>query len=121
MFTLLPNAAERIKELNQKNGTQKMLRIQVQRGGCSGFEYVFKMDDQQMKDDHIFEENGAKVIIDEISYSFLNEAELDFCDDLTGSFFMINTPNTKKNCSCGNSFFLETEDTPVKVKTTVRD
>ena len=94
-----------IKRIEQKRIEQKndslMLRIIVQAGGCSGFEYQFKLDDQSHNDDHVF---SKAVIIDETSLMFLKNSQIDYVEELIGSDFKINNPNASSGCGCGASF-----------------
>lgn len=103
-LTLTDAAAMRILSINAENGATQMLRIAVQGGGCSGFQYTFLMDDQVLSDDKTFERNGAVIIIDETSLDLLNGAIIDFQDDLSASMFVIKNPNATSGCGCGNSF-----------------
>ncbi len=104
MLTLTQAAAARISAINAENKNQKRLRIAVQGGGCSGFQYTFLMDDAVLMDDHIFSHQDAEIIIDEMSLSLLGGSTLDYQDDLAASMFTITNPNAKTGCGCGNSF-----------------
>ena len=79
------------------------LRIFVQKGGCAGLQYEMRVD-QVAKGDLLSERDGAVVMVDEQSYAFLKGAELDYCDDLTGTGFRIVNPNAARSCGCGTSF-----------------
>lgn len=103
-LTLTDAAAKRIRAIHEENGTTQMLRIAVQGGGCSGFQYTFLMDDQMLLDDKTFSRDGAVIVIDETSLELLNGAAIDFQDDLTASMFVIKNPNATSGCGCGNSF-----------------
>ena len=81
-----------------------MLRVTVSGGGCSGFQYGFSLDDQRNDDDRLFERNGVGVVIDEVSLDLLKGSEIDFVEDLIGSYFAIKNPNASSTCGCGSSF-----------------
>ena len=99
------SAARRIAELRRKEGKDGlMLRITVSGGGCSGFRYDFGFDTERGEDDHIFERDGVQVVVDAVSLDFLDQAEIDFKEDLMGSYFAINNPNATASCGCGSSF-----------------
>ena len=99
------NAAKRISLLKEQDGNQDlMLRIAVSAGGCSGFSYGFDLDDKINDDDLLFEKNGIKVVVDETSLDLLKGSELDFKEDLIGSYFQMSNPNANVTCGCGSSF-----------------
>ncbi len=99
------NAAKRISQLIKQEGNDAMmLRISVSGGGCSGFQYGFSLDGKASDDDHVFEENGVKVVVDDMSLGFVSGSELDFVEDLIGSFFSLKNPNASSTCGCGSSF-----------------
>ena len=81
-----------------------MLRITISGGGCAGFQYGFDFDDKISEDDLIFERDGVKVVIDEMSLSLVKNGEVDFKENLLGSFFAIENPNATSSCGCGTSF-----------------
>ena len=98
-------AAKRIAALvanEQSDGS--MLRITVSGGGCSGFQYGFSLDARRDEDDRLFERNGVTVVIDEVSLDLLKGSEVDFVEDLIGSYFAIKNPNASSTCGCGSSF-----------------
>ncbi len=98
-------AARRIAELVARDGRPNLkLRLGVAGGGCSGFRYEFSLDDKSFPDDIIVRAGNAEVAIDGMSLMFLLGAELDFVDDLTGSYFKVSNPNATSSCGCGNSF-----------------
>jgi len=99
------SAARRIAELRRKEGKDGlMLRVTVSGGGCSGFRYDFGFDTQKAEDDVVFERDGVQVVVDQVSLDFLDRAEIDFKEDLMGSYFAINNPNATSSCGCGTSF-----------------
>ncbi|MGV6838835.1 MAG: HesB/IscA family protein [Planktomarina sp.] len=97
-----PRAFERLHEINAA-ASGKALRIAVEGGGCSGFQYEIDLDDIKA-DDLVLEGQGQKVVIDPISLPFLSDAEIDFSDELIGARFVINNPNATASCGCGTSF-----------------
>lgn len=104
-FIVTERAAKRIGEIlaNEGDGGQK-LRITVSGGGCSGFQYGFDLDTADLDGDIAVERDGAKVVIDSMSLLYMMGCEVDFIEDLTGSFFRVNNPNAASSCGCGNSF-----------------
>ncbi|HTJ65783.1 MAG TPA: iron-sulfur cluster insertion protein ErpA [Alphaproteobacteria bacterium] len=103
-ITLSASAAKRIRQLNDLAGTNEMFRITVNGGGCSGFQYDFKMDGQLNDDDLTFERDGAILVTDETSLDLIAGSEVDFADDLMGAYFQVKNPNAVSSCGCGTSF-----------------
>lgn len=104
-LTLTERAARRILAIAATNAAGgDALRITVEGGGCSGFQYKFDMAGIAEADDVVLERNGAKVLIDPVSVGFLTGSEIDFVDDLQGSAFRIKNPNATASCGCGTSF-----------------
>ncbi len=106
MLTLPPKVTKRAFERLGEIGAAaqgKALRIAVEGGGCSGFQYEIDLDDPK-DDDLILEGAGEKVVIDSISLPFLTDAEIDFTEELIGARFVINNPNATSSCGCGTSF-----------------
>ena len=102
---LSESAAKRIGELIALEGDASlMLRLTVSGGGCSGFQYGFSFDNAAQTDDHLFERNGVKMVIDDTSLDLLAGAEVDFVEDLVGSAFQVRNPNAASSCGCGSSF-----------------
>ena len=95
-----PNAFKKILAI----GGKKCLRVAVEGGRCSGFQYEISMDSDIKDDDIILSENNCKVIIDPISLGFLYGAIIDFKEELIGSKFVIENPNATSSCGCGTSF-----------------
>ena len=83
-----------------------MLRVSVEGGGCSGFQYKFGVEQARADDDIVITREGAVVLIDPVSLDFLAGAEIDFTDDLIGQAFKVNNPNATASCGCGTSFAL---------------
>ena len=107
-FSVSSNAARRIAALSAAEGKPGlMMRVAVSGGGCSGFKYEFNLDGTVNPDDRIFEKDGVKVVVDETSLEFLANAELDFKEDLMGSYFAVGNPNAKSSCGCGASFSVD--------------
>lgn len=103
--TMSQSAARRIGELAAEGEyAGMMLRVSVSGGGCSGFRYGFTFDDTQNADDRLIERDGARMVIDEVSWDFIAGAEIDFVEELIGSYFAITNPNAASTCGCGLSF-----------------
>ncbi len=85
-------------------GKSKCLRIAVEGGGCSGFQYDIKLEEKELEDDTVFNKDGAKVIIDSVSLEFLAGATIDFSEEIIGAKFVIQNPNATSSCGCGTSF-----------------
>jgi iron-sulfur cluster insertion protein len=99
------NAAKKVKQLIDEEETKGlMLRVFVQGGGCSGFQYGFTFDENTQDGDTVVEKNGVKLLIDPMSYQYLVGAEIDYKEDLQGSQFVIRNPNATTTCGCGSSF-----------------
>jgi iron-sulfur cluster assembly accessory protein len=102
--TVSARAARRIGEILKGEAAGAMLRVSVEGGGCSGFQYKFDIDRTKADDDIVVAQDGATVLIDPVSLNFLAGAEIDFVDDLIGASFRINNPNATASCGCGTSF-----------------
>src|ERR1051325_8096622 len=105
-ITVSERAARRIGEILKGEPAGTMLRVSVEGGGCSGFQYKFDMEREKAEDDIVIERNGAVVLIDSVSSQYLANSEIDFVDDLIGSSFKIINPNATASCGCGTSFSL---------------
>ena len=104
-ITISDNAASRIQEITSKGDEKgKKLRISVDSGGCSGFQYRYDFIDQEKSEDIIFEKNNVAVVIDPISIEFIKGSEVDYVETLGFSSFEIKNPNSGSRCGCGNSF-----------------
>ena len=101
---LTQRAARRITTILGTEAEGAMLRIAVNGGGCSGFQYEFQITRDLGEDDLAVERDGAKVLIDSVSLEYLKGSEIDFVDDLIGQSFKINNPNAVSSCGCGTSF-----------------
>ncbi len=103
-ITLTDRAAARIRDILSRDPGKTALRIAVNGGGCSGFQYDFQLADAAADDDLVIERGGVKALVDPVSQTFLEGAEIDFVDDLMGQSFRINNPNATSSCGCGTSF-----------------
>lgn len=102
--TLTSNAARRIKEILESEPSKRVLRVAVNGGGCSGFQYEFALASGRNEDDVVVERDGATVVIDQTSLLYLGGSEIDFVDDLIGQSFKVKNPNATASCGCGTSF-----------------
>lgn len=99
------SAADKVRELIEEEGNPGLkLRVFVQGGGCSGFQYGFTFDEEVNEDDTVMDKNGVTLLIDAMSYQYLVGAEIDYKDDLQGAQFVIKNPNATTTCGCGSSF-----------------
>lgn len=102
--SITSRAASRIKDIMAAHPGSTGLRVAVEGGGCSGFQYDFKLDSQRADDDLVIEKDGATVLIDSVSLVYINGSEIDFVDDLIGRSFKVNNPQATMSCGCGTSF-----------------
>ncbi|MFZ4061721.1 MAG: iron-sulfur cluster insertion protein ErpA [Polynucleobacter sp.] len=99
------SAAAKVADLIAEEGNPELkLRVFVQGGGCSGFQYGFTFDDAVNEDDTLFEKNGVTLLVDSMSFQYLVGAEIDYKEDINGSQFVIKNPNAQTTCGCGSSF-----------------
>jgi iron-sulfur cluster insertion protein len=99
------DAASKVSELiEEEQNPELKLRVFVQGGGCSGFQYGFTFDEQQQEDDSVVDRDGVRLLIDPMSFQYLIGSKIDFRDDLEGARFIINNPNASTTCGCGSSF-----------------
>ena len=103
-LTLSASAAQRIRAIGKAEGKALMLRVAVEGGGCSGFQYQFDLVDEAQPDDLRIERDGAAALVDEMSLVLLKGSEIDFVDELAGAEFRVRNPNAKSSCGCGVSF-----------------
>src|SRR5205807_10005087 len=103
-ITVSERAARRIGQILKTEGDGAMLRISVEGGGCSGFQYKFDVDHDKAEDDLVIAREGAVVLVDPASVPFLAGSEVDFVDDLIGASFRVVNPNATASCGCGTSF-----------------
>lgn len=108
LATLPPRVTDRafarLAEIAGDAGAPAMLRVAVEGGGCSGFQYEIKLEDTAAEDDLVLEKNGQKVLVDPVSLPFLAGAVIDFTEALIGAKFAIENPNATSSCGCGTSF-----------------
>ena len=90
--------------MNSQKKKDNALRVTVDGGGCNGMKYIFSFSSEVNEDDIVFSNGKARVLIDQLSLKFLNEAQLDYVTDLGGAAFEIKNPNAKTSCGCGSSF-----------------
>ena len=104
-FLVSASAARRVKRIIEAEGKEGLnLRVSVSGGGCSGFQYNFALDDKTAPDDVAIEKDGVTVLVDGMSLMYVLGSELDFVEDLTGSYFRVSNPNATASCGCGTSF-----------------
>jgi iron-sulfur cluster insertion protein len=104
MLVVTDKAFNQIRQVQLEENDSSPLRIFIQGGGCSGFNYGFTFDDKQADDDYVLEKDGIKVLVDAMSMSYLEGAEIDYKKDLTSAQFVIKNPNATNTCGCGSSF-----------------
>src|SRR3954466_5968629 len=102
--TISDRAARRIGEILKGEGSGAMLRISIEGGGCSGFQYKFDIDRDRAEEDLVSEQDKTVVLVDSASQPFLAGSQVDFVDDLIGASFRVNNPNATASCGCGTSF-----------------
>jgi iron-sulfur cluster assembly accessory protein len=105
-ITVSERAAQRIGDILKGEPSGTMLRVSVEGGGCSGFQYKFDMDRTKAADDLVISRDGAVILIDPISVNYMAGSEIDFVDDLIGASFKVKNPQAKASCGCGTSFTL---------------
>ena len=102
---LTNSAVTRLNTLIESKANPELrLRVYVQGGGCSGFQYGFQFEQETAGDDHEFERDGVKVVVDPLSLQYLLGAEVEVREDLRGTRFVVNNPNASTTCGCGASF-----------------
>ena len=103
-FGLTVSAAARITKMLADEPDGSFFRVAVLGGGCSGFQYDFSIDVTKQPDDYVFTAHGVEIVIDAMSLELVDTAELDYKQDLMGSYFAVNNPNATASCGCGTSF-----------------
>ena len=104
-LSLTDSAASKVRQLLHEQGKDgQVLRVYIQGGGCSGFQYGFNFEEQAASDDALVERDGVTVAVDPMSFQYLVGAEVDYKEDLEGARFVINNPNASTTCGCGASF-----------------
>jgi len=104
--TVTERAAQRIGEILSAEPKGAMLRVSVEGGGCSGFQYKFGVERTKADDDMVVSRDGATVLVDPVSLQYLAGSEIDFVENLIGAAFKVNNPQAKASCGCGTSFSL---------------
>ena len=105
MVTVTAKAAEKIQEfMKEEAEAPEYLRVYVQGGGCSGFQYIYELTKKVGEGDIILQKSNVEIVIDKISQPFLHNATLDYLENLGNAFFQILNPNSTSKCGCGNSF-----------------
>ncbi len=105
MLNITSLAATKVQEFLQQNGRPEAgLRVRVVGGGCSGFQYQLALDDSPSEGDEVFEKEGVKLFVDPRSFLYLDGTEIDYVEDIMGSGFRFNNPNSTGSCGCGESF-----------------
>lgn len=111
------NAADKVSELiKEENNPDLNLRVSITGGGCSGFQYGFSFDEQIYEDDTVVEqecsngEESVKLLVDSSSYPYLQNAEIDYVQNIQGEQFVIRNPNAKTTCGCGSSFSIDEDE-----------
>jgi iron-sulfur cluster assembly protein len=107
MIKVSPSAAQQINDLRQKDQSaqgKEYLRVRVAQGGCSGMSYKLDFEAEVGPSDKVFEQHGAKIVIDSESYLYLAGTELDYEGGLNGKGFTFSNPNASRTCGCGSSF-----------------
>jgi iron-sulfur cluster assembly accessory protein len=104
--TVTDRAVHKIATILKSEPAGAMLRVSVEGGGCSGFQYKFDVEREKASDDLVLGRADATVLIDPVSVGFLAGSQIDYVDDLIGAAFKINNPNAKSSCGCGTSFSL---------------
>jgi iron-sulfur cluster assembly accessory protein len=104
--TVTDRAVSKVAAILSREPAGAMLRVSVEGGGCSGFQYKFDVERERADDDLVLGGDKATILIDPVSVGFLAGSEIDYVDDLIGSAFKINNPNAKSSCGCGTSFSL---------------
>ena len=104
-IVLTDDAARKVSELITKESNQAlMLRVYIEGGGCSGFQYGFELEADQNDDDTIVQNAGIKLVVDALSYQYLLGSQVDYKEDLMGARFIVSNPNASTTCGCGASF-----------------
>jgi len=103
-LTLTEAAAERVGQIARKQGKPAVLRLSVEGGGCSGFQYKFDLAEGAEGDDSVSETGGVKLVVDPVSLDLVAGSTVDFVESLGGAAFRVENPNAAAGCGCGSSF-----------------
>jgi iron-sulfur cluster assembly protein len=112
LLSITEAAATKIKQLLAEETEVEVLRIAIQGGGCSGFQYGLGFDTGAAEGDFAFEQHGVTVVVDPFSAPYLRGAEVDYVDSIQAAGFAVNNPNAVASCGCGHSFQVADEDAP---------
>ena len=104
VLTLTPAAAERVAVIAKKQTKPAILRLSVEGGGCSGFQYKFEMADAPDKEDSVSETDGVQLVVDPVSLDLVGGSVVDYVESLGGAAFRVENPNAAAGCGCGSSF-----------------
>ena len=104
VITLAPNAAARVAAIAAKQGKPAILRLAVEGGGCSGFQYKFDLASAPDADDAVAETDGARLVVDQVSLGLLEGSVVDYVESLGGAAFRVTNPQAASGCGCGSSF-----------------
>ena len=104
MLTLTPAAAKRVAWIAEKQTKPAILRLSVEGGGCSGFQYKFELADAPEGEDKVSETDGVKLVVDPVSLDLVSGSIVDFVESLGGAAFRVENPNAASGCGCGSSF-----------------
>lgn len=105
-FIVTDRATRRIAEILSAEAAPALLRVSVEGGGCSGFQYKFDIQHEAADDDYVIEQDGVKIVVDPVSLEYMAGSALDYVDDLIGASFKIENPQATASCGCGTSFSL---------------
>ena len=104
MLTLTPAAAKRVAAIADKQAKPAILRLSVEGGGCSGFQYKFDLAEGPEEDDSVSDTDGVKLVVDSVSLDLVAGSTVDFVESLGGAAFRVENPNAAAGCGCGSSF-----------------
>ena len=104
MLTLTQNAAKRVAAIAQKQSKPAVLRLSVEGGGCSGFQYKFDLAEAPEGDDSVSETDGVRLVVDPVSLDLVSGSTVDFVESLGGAAFRVENPQAAAGCGCGSSF-----------------
>ena len=108
LLVFTDEAVSKVRELIEEEENPNLkLRVFISGGGCSGFQYGFTFDEKAQSDDYQLEKQGVTLLVDPMSLQYLEEAEIDYKEDISGSQFVIRNPNAVTTCGCGSSFSVE--------------
>ncbi|MFC1996536.1 iron-sulfur cluster insertion protein ErpA [Chloroflexota bacterium] len=112
-ITITPAAADAVRDLLDKRELEGYgLRVYIQGGGCSGYQYGMALDNNFRDEDLVTDSHGVKVVIDEVSINYMRGATVDYVEDLMGSGFKVENPNAVSSCGCGSSFRTQDDEAP---------